>query len=233
MKKKEIFESVEKKFEDSYETFAYIDREIHEKSLGYIIIKRSFDVVAATIAFLLLLPFLLLICILIRLDSKGPVIFVHMRYGKHGKPLPLLKFRTMYMNAEAMIKQFTLEQREEWNKNFKLDNDPRVTRIGKFLRKTSIDELPQLLNIIRGDLSIVGSRPIIADELERYNELKEKLLSMRPGLTGYWQAYARSDCSYNQRMAMEMYYIDNASFWWDVKIIFATVVAVLRQRGAK
>ena len=145
----------------------------------------------------------------------------------------MLKFRTMCINAEDMISQFTPEQRREWQENFKLVNDPRVTRFGRVLRKTSLDELPQLINIIKGDLALVGPRPIIADELERYGEFKEKLLSMTPGLTGYWQAYARSECSYQQRMAMELFYVDHASFWWDIRIIFATVHSVLRQRGAK
>ena len=219
--------------EESLDVFEYNDREIRKKTLCYRVAKRSFDIIAATVAFVLLSPFLLLICVLIRLDSKGPAIFVHTRYGKNGKPLPLLKFRTMHMNADAMIKQFTPEQLKEWQENFKLANDPRITRIGKILRKTSLDELPQLLNIIRGDLSVVGPRPIITEELERYGEFKEKLLSVTPGLTGYWQAYARSDCSYKQRMLMELYYVDNANFWWDIRIIFATILSVLRQRGAK
>ena len=137
------------------------------------------------------------------------------------------------MNAEAMIADFTPEQKAEWEQNFKLDNDPRITRIGRILRKTSLDELPQLLNIAKGDLSIVGPRPVVTDELEKYGKNKEKFLSVTPGLTGYWQAYARSNCSYEQRMEMELYYVENANLLWDIKIVFATVGAVIKGRGAK
>ena len=147
--------------------------------------------------------------------------------------MPLLKFRSMHVNAEDMINEFSPEQRAEWEENFKLEDDPRITRIGKFLRKSSLDELPQLINILRGELSIVGPRPVVTEELERYGENKEKFLSVTPGLTGYWQAYARSTCSDEQRRERELYYVDYASFWGDIKIMFATVGAVLRGKGAK
>lgn len=204
-----------------------------EISASYRITKRALDVILGVVASIILLPFMLIIALIIKLDSKGPVIFVHNRIGQNGHPLPLYKFRSMRMNAEAEIAYFTPEQQAEWETNFKLDNDPRITRVGHFLRKTSLDELPQLYNIIRGDLSIVGPRPVIAEELEKYGDNKDKFLSVKPGLTGYWQAYARSDCSYEQRMEMELYYVDNASLLWDIKIIFATVLAVLRKTGAK
>lgn len=219
--------------QSDYPEFLCGDTAIVKMPLGYRIIKRSFDIVMSSIAILLLSPFMLLLCALIRLDSPGPALFVHHRIGKNGKPLPLLKFRSMHLNAEEMIKDFTPEQRYEWEHNFKLDHDPRITRIGHILRKTSLDELPQLFNILKGDLSIVGPRPVITDELEKYGEYKDKFLCMTPGLTGYWQAYARSDCSYEQRMSMELYYIENANLFWDIKIIFATVGSVLRGRGAK
>ena len=176
---------------------------------------------------------MLLIALLVKLESPGPAVFVHRRFGKDGQPLPLLKFRTMYSNAEAMIENFTPEQKEEWARNFKLDNDPRITRIGKILRRTSLDELPQLVNILRGELSIVGPRPVIADELLKYGDDQAKFLSVTPGLTGYWQAYSRSTCTYEERMKMELHYVENANFWWDIKIIFATVGAVIRGHGAK
>lgn len=232
MRKYTILAEQEEFSESSTDAFAYASREIPEQPIGYRIAKRCFDVVAASVALVLLSPFFLLICILVRLDSKGPVIYAHTRYGKHGKMFRMLKFRTMCINAEDMVRHFTPEQQKEWQENFKLVNDPRITRVGRFLRKTSLDELPQLINIIRGDLSVVGPRPIVAEELEKYGEFKEKLLSVTPGLTGYWQAYARSNCSYQQRMAMELYYVDHASFWWDIRIIFATVHSVMRQHGA-
>lgn len=204
-----------------------------EQKRSYLIAKRIFDVVSASAALLVLSPVFFVVSLLIKLDSEGPIIFKHKRIGKKGKPIALYKFRSMVNDAEAAIKRFTPEQREEWEKNFKLENDPRITKIGAFLRKTSLDELPQLLNIIRGDLSVVGPRPVIGEELELYGENKGKFLSATPGLTGYWQAYARSDCSYEQRIEMELYYVENASFWWDIKIIFATVGAVLCAKGAR
>lgn len=176
---------------------------------------------------------MLLIALIIRIESSGAPIYVHRRIGKDGKTLPLLKFRSMYKNADAMLQNFTPEQKTEWEANFKLEHDPRITRIGKFLRKSSLDELPQLVNILKGELSIVGPRPVVTEELERYGENKGKFLSVKPGLTGYWQAYARSDCSYEQRMEMELHYAENANFWWDIKIMFATFGAVLRGKGAK
>lgn len=199
----------------------------------YWLLKRVFDVSFSAIALILLALPMVLITVLIKLESPGPAIFVHNRYGKNGRPLPLLKFRSMHMNAEQMIDLFTPEQKEEWEQNFKLENDPRITRIGSFLRRTSLDELPQFINILKGDLSVVGPRPIVEDELARYGSEKDKFLSVTPGLTGYWQAYARSTCTYEQRMEMELYYVDHANFWWDIKIMLATVVTVLSRRGAK
>ena len=198
----------------------------------YWLLKRVFDVSFSAIALILLALPMVLITVLIKLESPGPAIFVHNRYGKNGRPLPLLKFRSMHMNAEQMIDLFTPEQKEEWEQNFKLENDPRITRIGSFLRRTSLDELPQFINILKGDLSVVGPRPIVEDELARYGSEKDKFLSVTPGLTGYWQAYARSTCTYEQRMEMELYYVDHANFWWDIKIMLATVVTVLSRRGA-
>lgn len=199
----------------------------------YLIFKRVFDVVLACAGILMCALPMGVIAILIKLESPGPVFYVHNRFGKNGKNIPLLKFRSMHINADQMIKDFTPEQKAEWEENFKLENDPRITRIGNFLRKSSLDELPQLFNILKGDLSLVGPRPIVLEELEKYEDNKEKLLSVTPGLTGYWQAYARSTCTYEQRMNMELFYVENANFWWDIKIMFATVGAVLRGRGAK
>lgn len=204
-----------------------------DKKSGYMIAKRTLDIVASAIGLAICILPMLIIIALIKMESPGPAIYVHHRIGKNGKPLPLLKFRTMYRNADTMIDQFTPEQMEEWQANFKLENDPRITRIGKFLRRSSLDELPQLVNVLKGELSIVGPRPVVEEELERYGENKDAFLSVTPGLTGYWQAYARSTCTYEQRMKMELHYVKNASFWWDIKIMFATVGAVLRGHGAK
>lgn len=198
----------------------------------YKYVKRFMDIVLASIGLVVLSPVFLIIAILIKTESKGKVFFKHKRIGKNGKEIYIYKFRTMVENAEDLIKQFTPEQMKEFKENFKLENDPRVTKIGRILRKTSLDELPQLINIIKGDISIIGPRPVIEEELEKYGMNKNKFLSVTPGLTGYWAANGRSNTTYEQRMEMELYYVDNMSFKMDVKIFFKTVLSVLKKEGA-
>ncbi len=198
----------------------------------YIKIKRVIDVILASVALILLSPLFAIIAIAIKIDSKGPVFFAHKRIGKNGKIIKLYKFRSMVINAEELIKSFTPEQMKEYNENYKLTNDPRITKVGKFLRKTSLDELPQLINIINGDLSIIGPRPVVADELEKYGVNKDKFLSVTPGLTGYWAANGRSNTTYEQRMKMELYYIDNLSLKMDIKVFFKTILSVVKKEGA-
>jgi lipopolysaccharide/colanic/teichoic acid biosynthesis glycosyltransferase len=204
-----------------------------KQSKGYFIVKRIFDIISASLLLVVIWPIIVVIGIAIKLDSKGPIIYKHKRVGRYYKPIYLYKFRSMVKNADDLIAKFTPEQRKIWNENFKLEHDPRVTKVGRFLRKTSLDELPQLINIIKGEMSVVGPRPVVEDELKKYGKDSDKFVSFPPGLTGYWQAYARSDCSYAQRMRMEVFYIDRANFWWDMKIIFATVGAMLRGNGAR
>lgn len=198
----------------------------------YIKIKRVIDVILASVALILLSPLFAIIAIAIKIDSKGPVFFAHKRIGKNGNIIKLYKFRSMVINAEELIKSFTPEQMREYKENYKLTNDPRITKVGKFLRKTSLDELPQLINIINGDLSIIGPRPVVADELEKYGVNKDKFLSVTPGLTGYWAANGRSNTTYEQRMEMELYYIDNLSLKMDIKVFFKTILSVLKKEGA-
>ena len=199
----------------------------------YDFVKRFADIICSAIAIILLSPFFIIISIAIKATSKGPVIFVHKRVGKNGKKIGIYKFRSMVMNAEELIEKFTPEQKEEFKKNFKLENDPRITKIGKFLRKTSLDELPQLFNILKGDLSIVGPRPIMEVETKIYGKYKDMLLSVKPGLTGFWAANGRSDTSYKRRRAMEIYYVKNRSLLFDIKIILKTVISVFKGEGAK
>lgn len=199
----------------------------------YHLVKRMIDVVLSLFGLVLISPFVVIIAILIKIDSKGPVFFKHHRIGKNGKPFSMYKFRTMKDGAEAMINDFTPEQLEEWNENFKLKDDPRITRIGKFLRKTSLDELPQLVNILRGDMSIVGPRPVIEVELEEYGNDKDEFLSIRPGLTGWWASNGRSEISYPERCSYELYYVRNESFWLDVKVMFLSVFSVFLHKGAR
>lgn len=199
----------------------------------YIGFKRFLDIVISFIGMIILSPIFLIIALVIKLDSKGPVFFVHKRIGKDGKEIGIYKFRTMVDNAEDLIKEFTEEQQKEFRECYKLEHDPRVTKIGKFLRKTSLDELPQVLNILKGDLSIIGPRPVIEEELEKYGKNREKFISVKPGLTGYWAANGRSDTTYAERVQMELYYIDNMSLKLDIQVFFKTIIAVIRKEGAR
>ena len=206
--------------------------EVTRGTTFYLIVKRTIDILGALIGLVLLSPIFLIVAIAIKLDSKGPIIFGHNRKGLHGKDIKVYKFRTMYENSQEIFNNFTKEQKEEFYKNFKLENDPRVTKIGDFLRRTSIDELPQLINILNGSMSIVGPRPIVQKEIDLYGDYANKLFSVVPGLTGYWQANGRSDTTYEERIKMDMYYIDNRSFWLDFKIIIKTFGSVLKGEGA-
>lgn len=207
-------------------------RELLGKNIPYKIVKRTTDVALSSVAMVVLLPVFAIIALAIKLESKGPVFFKHTRIGKDGKIIKIYKFRSMVENAEDLIKKFTPEQMAEFKENYKLTNDPRITKVGKILRKTSLDELPQLLNIIKGDLSIIGPRPVVAEELKKYGPNIEKFLSVTPGLTGFWAANGRSCTSYEQRMQMELFYIDNVSLKMDVKVFFKTIEAVVKKRGA-
>lgn len=206
--------------------------EVTRGTTFYLIVKRTIDILGALIGLVLLSPIFLIVAIAIKLDSKGPIIFGHTRKGLYGKDIKVYKFRTMYENSQEIFNNFTKEQKEEFYKNFKLENDPRVTKIGDFLRRTSIDELPQLINILNGSMSIVGPRPIVQKEIDLYGDYANKLFSVVPGLTGYWQANGRSDTTYEERIKMDMYYIDNRGFWLDFKIIIKTFGSVLKGEGA-
>ena len=199
----------------------------------YDFFKRLFDIVLSVVAIILLSPILLILFIIVKATSKGPAIYKHKRVGKDGKTIYIYKFRSMVVDADKMIHNFTPEQKAEFEKNFKLENDPRVTKIGKFLRKTSLDELPQLFNILKGDMAFIGPRPVTQAETELYGSNRELLLSIRPGLTGFWASNGRSDTNYKRRRAMELYYVKNRSFGFDIKIFFKTVISVFKGEGAK
>lgn len=213
--------------------FRVDDIESENKRLRlYLLTKRVIDIVGALIALVLFSPIFLIVAIAIKVDSKGPIIFGHTRKGLNGRDIKVYKFRTMYENSQEIFNNFTKEQKEEFYKNFKLDNDPRVTKIGDFLRRSSLDELPQLINILNGTMSIVGPRPIVEKEVALYGKYSKKLFSVVPGLTGYWQANGRSDTTYEERIKMDMYYIDNRSTLMDIKIIFKTFGSVIKGEGA-
>jgi len=196
---------------------------------GYI--KEIIDIVLGTIGLILFSPLFIIIAILIKLDSEGPIFYKHLRVGRYGKPFYLWKFRTMYKDADKILDKYP-ELKKEFEKEFKLKNDPRVTRIGKFLRKFSLDEIPQIFNILKGEMSIVGPRPVTFKELEKYGEYKDEVLRVKPGLTGLWQVSGRSDLDYARRIALDLYYIQNWSLLLDIKIILKTIPAVFLGKGA-
>lgn len=203
-----------------------------EKKEFYKICKRVFDFISSLIGIIILSPIFLILIILVKLDSKGPAFFYHNRLGQNGQTIKVYKFRTMVIDSKEIFENFTEEQKEEFRINFKLDDDPRITKIGRTLRKTSLDELPQLVNIIIGNMSVVGPRPIINEEVEKYGACAKKLFRAKPGLTGYWQANGRSETTYEERVEMDMFYIDNMSMGLDIKIILKTFLAVLEGKGA-
>jgi len=205
--------------------------------IKHIPIKRIFDIFFSLIFLTISSPIFLLISLLIFIKSPGKIIYFHERIGRGGKPFRCYKFRTMYKNADQRLKEILETHphlREEWEKNYKLKKDPRITPFGAFLRKTSLDELPQFWNVLKGDLSVVGPRPVVKDEMARYYRFKAyKILSVRPGLTGIWQVSGRSDVhSYEKRILMDEHYVDNHSFSLDMKLIGKTIPAILFSKGA-
>ena len=209
-----------------------------EKTFGrhiYLIIKRTFDVVLSAIGLIILSPVFLIIMICVIAEDGSNPFYGHIRIGKNGKKICVYKFRSMKNIDVDIEKILTPEQLLQYRTEFKIDNDPRITKVGNFLRKSSLDELPQLINILKGDISIVGPRPIVEREIEIYGKDTAKLLSVQPGLTGYWQAYARNNATYEsgERQKMEMYYVEHQSLWLDIKIIFKTFSSVLKGSGAQ
>ncbi|MBA4775923.1 MULTISPECIES: sugar transferase [Agrobacterium] len=199
------------------------------------IAKRSFDMTSAALALLIFSPIFLLIAVLVKLSDPGPIFYGHRRVGHNGRYFHCLKFRTMAMNGDEILRQYLAanpEAAEEWRATRKLKNDPRVTAVGAVLRKLSLDELPQLLNIIRGEMSVVGPRPVVDEELSYYESAAAYYLSTRPGLTGLWQISGRNDVSYKTRVAFDTHYVQNWSMRQDVFIIVKTIPAVCLSRGS-
>ncbi|HHD2620505.1 TPA: exopolysaccharide biosynthesis polyprenyl glycosylphosphotransferase, partial [Escherichia coli] len=188
-------------------------------------LKRLFDIIASIAIIILLSPVLLYISRLVKKDG-GPAIYGHERIGKDGKPFKCLKFRSMVTNSKDVLNELLQndpEAKREWDTTFKLKNDPRITKIGAVLRRTSLDELPQLFNVLKGEMSLVGPRPIITAELERYNEEVDYYLLSKPGMTGLWQVSGRSDVDYETRVYLDAWYVKNWSMWNDIAILFKTV----------
>ena len=198
-------------------------------------IKGILDLSATVVGGLLISPLLLAIVILIKLDSSGPAFYGHRRLGIEGHHFRCWKFRTMYTNAEQLLDEYLQGNpslRAEWEQNFKLRNDPRVTRVGRFLRKTSLDELPQLWNVLRGEMSLVGPRPIVDAEVPKYGRVYKMYQRIKPGMSGFWQVSGRSDTGYAERVKLDAYYVQNWSVWLDLVILTRTVWCVVLGRGA-
>lgn len=199
------------------------------------VVKRGFDIIGAATGLVLLSPLLLLLALLVKLSDGGPVFYGHRRIGRGGRVFACLKYRTMVENGdEALAAHFAAnpESRAEWQATRKLKTDPRVTRVGQVLRKLSLDELPQIINILLGDMSIVGPRPVVKDELDIYGSCAVFYLKSRPGLTGLWQISGRNDISYDNRVALDRHYVENWSFAADLLIIVKTIPAVCFSRGS-
>ena len=201
-------------------------------SKAYKFIKRAFDIVASAVGLMIVSPVLLVSIVAILLEDGASPFFLQPRIGKDRKPFRMVKLRSMRVDAERLLEQMSEEKKEEFSQNFKLKNDPRITRVGKFIRKTSIDELPQLWNVLRGDMSIIGPRPPLLVEEKAYGEHLARVMSVRPGITGYWQVHGRSETDFSERIEMNEYYIEHRSILLDVKILFETVKVVLTGKGA-
>jgi exopolysaccharide biosynthesis polyprenyl glycosylphosphotransferase len=199
---------------------------------GRLVIKRAFDIVAASVGMMVLVPLFVVVALAIKLTSPGPVFFAQKRYGHHKRLFSMYKFRTMVSDAETL--QFAVEAlNEAGGPIFKIKNDPRVTRIGALLRRTSIDELPQLFNVLRGEMSLVGPRPMSTRDVRRFEESwLMRRFSVRPGITGLWQVSGRSELTFDDWIALDLQYIDNWSLWLDLRILIQTIPAVLRGSGA-
>lgn len=218
---------------ESFGNYTVITYTRFQSSYKRLMIKRVMDIAGGLAGMLITLAFLPFVAIAIKLDSKGPVFFSQIRIGRNGRRFKIYKFRSMYMDAEERKKE--LEAKNEMQGlMFKMENDPRITKVGAFLRKTSIDELPQFYNVFKGDMSLVGTRPPTADEFEKYNQYYRRRISMTPGLTGMWQVSGRSDIEdFDDVVKYDLMYIDNWSLKLDIKILFQTIGVVLFGKGAK
>ena len=206
---------------------------IKNQKMIYCFTKRVIDLLLSLLVLPVYAMVYLVVAAAIKFTDGGPVLYKSVRIGKDGQSFYMYKFRTMKRNADNLEDFLTPEEIEKYKKEYKLEKDPRITWIGNILRRTSMDELPQILNIIKNDMSIVGPRPVLNEETLLYGKDRGTLLSVKPGLTGYWQAYARNDVGYadGRRQAMELYYIENRSLRLDTKIFFATIGRVLSRKG--
>ncbi len=193
--------------------------------------QRAADLLLCSLLLILLLPLFALIALLVRLDSPGPVLFIQKRVGKHGDEFPFFKFRSMVVDAEARLRLLE-QQNERSGPVFKMKNDPRITRTGRILRKYSLDELPQLLNVLRGEMSLIGPRPALPREVAQYTAHQRQRLGITPGVTGLWQVSGRARVSFEHSVELDLHYIEHQSVWLNVRILLMTIPAVLQGDGA-
>lgn len=202
-----------------------------KKNSAYLCVKRGMDILLSAVALILLAPIFLMTAIAIKLEDRGPALFKQARAGKDGKPFIIYKFRSMCVDADTRMPMM-MKDNEQTGHAFKIRNDPRITRVGKFIRKFSIDELPQLINIIKGDMSIVGPRPILTFQMDECSPYEQQRLVVQPGLTCYWQIGGRANIEWKDWVEMDLDYIEDMSLWTDLKIIVGTVPAVFDREGA-
>ncbi len=199
-------------------------------------VKRFFDVLFSLAILVLAAPFFLVCAAAVKLSSPGPIFYAHSRVGKDGKPFGCLKFRTMHSDADLKLQTLLASNpilMQEWKTYYKLKADPRITSVGKWLRKTSLDELPQFINVLLGDMSLVGPRPLTRDEVVHYlKEKAPKILSVRPGLTSLWIVKGRNCFTLNERIQLEEFYVDHRSFWLDIRVILQTAIRMIFPKGA-
>lgn len=208
-----------------------------EADLGYSCraVKFVFDILVTALGTVFIFPVFLLLCVCVAIENKGRIFFVHKRVGKNGKLFPCYKFQTMVKDSDLVLQDYLQnnpQAQKEWAANFKLTDDPRVTRLGRILRKTSLDELPQIFNVLKGEMSLVGPRPIVPAEIKKYGKYIREYYMVRPGITGVWQTNGRSDTTYQERVAMDTWYVRNWSIWLDLKCLAKTVSAVIKKKGA-
>lgn len=207
----------------------------NNENLPYLFTKRLIDIIGALVGILVTLPFILIFSVIYHLgENKGPMFFKQERIGKNGKKFNIFKFRSMIVDAENILKENKDLYRKYLQNNFKLDpnEDPRITKFGRFIRQTSLDELPQFFNVLKGEMSLVGPRPVVLEELKEYKNRKNEFLSVKPGITGYWQASGRSEVGYPERVDIELYYVYHKNLILDVKILLKTIFNVITRKGA-